>query len=90
MDSLVSQTAEMLAMLPENEVLLINELVKHLIKEWDPDFTKVTSGEAKVIDKSDKKMKSGDYYSRKMFGKMVFVWRMSTCYVLISAFDFAD
>lgn len=52
-------------MLPENEVLLINELVKHLIKAWDPDFTKVTPDEAKVIDKSDKEMKSGEYYSEK-------------------------
>lgn len=65
MNSLVSQTAEMLAMLPENEVLLINELVKHLIKEWDPDFTKVTPGEAEIIDKSDKEMKSGEYFSEK-------------------------
>ncbi len=46
MNSLVSQTAEM-------------------IKAWDPDFTKVTPDEAKVIDKSDKEMKSGEYYSEK-------------------------
>ena len=65
MSNLVSQTAEMLSMLPESEVTLINELVKHLLKAWDPDFTKVTSDEAKNIDKADSEMKAGEYYTEK-------------------------
>lgn len=46
-------------------MLIMDDLVKRLIKEWDPDFTKVTSEEAKIIDKSDREMKSGEYYSEK-------------------------
>ena len=46
-------------------MLIMNDLVKHLIKEWDPDFTKVTPEEAKIIDKSDREMNSGEYYSEK-------------------------
>lgn len=46
-------------------MLIMDDLVKRLIKEWDPDFTKVTPEEVKIIDKSDREMKSGEYYSEK-------------------------
>ncbi len=63
MSDLVMQTAEMLSLLPDDEVSLINELVKKLILAWDPDFTKVTQQEAEAIDKADNEMKSGIYFS---------------------------
>ena len=45
MSNLVNQTAELLATLPEDEILLVNSLVKKLVMAWDPDYTKMTPAE---------------------------------------------
>ena len=63
MSNLVMQTAEMLSLLPDDEVSLVNALVKKLILAWDPDFTKVTQQEAEVIEQSDNEMKEGIYFT---------------------------
>ena len=69
MSTLAVQTAEMLSHLPEEELSLINALVKKLIVAWDPDFTKLTSSEKEGLDQSDQEMKDGEYYSEEeVFG----------------------
>lgn len=65
MKALIEQTAEMLAILPDDEVSLVNELVKKLIVAWDPDFTKVTPAEKAALDAADKEMKNGQFYSEE-------------------------
>ncbi len=61
------QTAELLDILPDEDVLIVNELIKKLVKAWDPDYTKVTAKEKKILDKSDNEMKNGDYISEEDF-----------------------
>lgn len=63
MSDLVSQTADMLAVLPEEEVSLINSLVKKLVRAWDPDFTKLTPEEKRALEEADKEMDAGDFVS---------------------------
>lgn len=36
---------------------------------WDPDFTKLTTQEKEILDKSDEEMKNGDYISEEDFWK---------------------
>lgn len=63
MNSLISQTTQMLSLLPEDEVSLINALVHKLVLAWDPDFTKVTPEEKMALDEADEEMKAGHYFS---------------------------
>ena len=37
------QTAELLDILPDEDVSIVNALIKKLVIAWDPDFTKVTA-----------------------------------------------
>lgn len=38
-----------------------NNLIKKFILIWDPDYTKVTFAEKRIIKKTDAEMKSGNY-----------------------------
>ena len=57
------QTAELLDILPDEDISIINALVKKLIMAWDPDFTKVTAEERKLLEDVDAEMKRGEYIS---------------------------
>lgn len=48
------QIAEMLDMLPEQEQNLACEMLKRIVLAWDPDFTKVTTEEAKQLEEAEK------------------------------------
>lgn len=61
------QTAELLDILPDEDILMVNNLVKKLVRAWDPDFTKVTVKERALLEKSDTEMKNGDYISEEEF-----------------------
>ena len=61
------QTAELLDILPDEDVSIVNALIKKLVIAWDPDFTKVTARERELLEKSDFKMKSGDFVSEEDF-----------------------
>lgn len=61
MSNLSVQTAQLVSLLPEDDLTLVNELVKKLLLAWDPDFTKVTPEERSRLDKADEEMKSGEY-----------------------------
>ena len=61
------QTAELLDILPDEDVSIVNALVKKLVIAWDPDFTKVTARERELLEKSDSEMKNGDFISEEDF-----------------------
>ena len=63
MRDLSVQTAKLINLLPEDELALVNELVKKLLLAWDPDFTKVTPEEKERIDRADKEMQNGEYFT---------------------------
>ena len=45
--------ASMIEMLPENEKDFALEFVKRLILAWDPDYTKLTAFERKLLDEAE-------------------------------------
>jgi len=59
------QTAELLDILPDEDILLVNALIKKLVIAWDPDFTKVTARERELLEKIDSEMKNGDFVSEE-------------------------
>ena len=61
------ETAELIKMLPEEKQLYFNDLVKQAIREWDPNFTKVTAKEKELLEKTDEEMKNGEYISEEDF-----------------------
>ncbi len=61
------QTAELLDILSDEDISIVNALVKKLVLAWDPEFTKVTEKEKELLDKSDSEMKNGDFISEKDF-----------------------
>lgn len=65
MSNLVNQTAELLATLPEDEILLVNSLVKKLVMAWDPDYTKVTPSEKLSLEIADREMKKGEFFNKE-------------------------
>lgn len=63
------QTAELLDILPDEDISIVNALVKKLVIAWDPNFTKVTAKAKELLDKSDEEMKNGEYISEEDFWK---------------------
>lgn len=52
MDAMRTQTIEMLSYLPDEDIVLVNALVKQLILAWDPDFTNVEEREKIIIEET--------------------------------------
>ncbi len=61
------QTAELLNILPDEDISLVNALIKKLVIAWDPDFTKVTAEERELLERSDDEMNRGEYISEEDF-----------------------
>ena len=57
------ETAKLLDILPDEDISIVNALIKKLILAWDPEFTKVTDKEKEMLDKSDAEMKNGEFVS---------------------------
>lgn len=57
------QTAELLDILPDEDISIVNTLVKKMVRAWDPDFTKVTPEERKLLEEADAEIKNGNYVS---------------------------
>ena len=53
--------------LPDEDISIVNALVKKLVIAWDPDFTKVTPRERELLEKTDSEMKNSDFISEKDF-----------------------
>ncbi len=49
MSNVAWDAARLMDMLPEDDKIFAYEFIKKLVLAWDPDFTKVTSEEAKRI-----------------------------------------
>ena len=62
-NTLVEKTSNLLSELPEEDLNLVYELVKKLVRSWDPDFTKLNPEEKERVDRSDEEMKAGIYYT---------------------------
>jgi len=63
MSAVSKQTIQMLEMLPEKDLETVNELLKMLVRAWDPDFSKVTPSEKKQMDIADQELKAGIYFT---------------------------
>ena len=63
MSSLRTQTIDLVQMLPDEELVTINSLLKMLIRSWDPDFAKVTPNEKAKLEKIEKDMNNGEFFS---------------------------
>ena len=61
------QTAELLDILPDEDISKVNTLIKKLVIAWDPNFTKVTAKEKELLEKTDEEMKNGEYVSEEDF-----------------------
>lgn len=61
MSNTMTETISLLGMLPEDDISLVNTMVKKLIKAWDPDFTKLTPSEAEELDSILAEMDAGEY-----------------------------
>lgn len=53
MSEIVINAARMMEMLPESDKTFAYEFIKKLVLAWDPDFTKVTPEEAKLIEEAE-------------------------------------
>lgn len=53
MSNLATDIAKMIEILPEDDQRFTYEFVKRLVLAWDPDFTKVTPGEAECIKEAE-------------------------------------
>lgn len=61
MSNAIAETVTLLELLPEDDISLVNNLVKKLVKAWDPDFTKLTPSEAEELNEIVKLMDKGEY-----------------------------
>ena len=65
MRAIVNQTANLLEALPDEDVSLVNQLVKKLILLWDPDYTKLTPSERKSLREADAELANGEVVSEE-------------------------
>ncbi len=63
MSELAQKTATMLDMLPADEQRLAYEMLKRIVLAWDPDFTKVTPGEAATLNEAEAEIERGETVS---------------------------
>ena len=61
------QTAKLLDILPDEDISIVNAIIKKLIIAWDPNFTKLTKEERKILEESDNEMKNGEFISEEEF-----------------------
>ena len=52
MSEIAMNAAHMIDMLPDPDKNLAYELIKKLVLAWDPDFTKLTTEEAKQLEEA--------------------------------------
>lgn len=53
MSDMAMNAARLMDMLPDDDQSLAYELIKKLVKAWDPDFTKVTPEEARNLEAAE-------------------------------------
>lgn len=53
MTSIAIEAAKLIGVLPEADKEFAYEFIKKLVLAWDPDFTKVTDEERKLIERAE-------------------------------------
>lgn len=59
------QIATIARMLPEEDQKLVFEMLKRMMLAWDPDYTKLTPEEHKVLEQADIEFKKGETVSHE-------------------------
>ena len=54
MSNIAMEAARLMDVLPEADKMFAYEFIKKMVLAWDPDFTKVTPEEAKIIEAAEK------------------------------------
>ena len=54
MNTATKQAIELMEILPESEQNFALEFIKKLVLAWDPDYTKVTPAERKVLEDAER------------------------------------
>ena len=60
MSTMAEKAASMIDMLPASEQVFAVEMIKRLVRAWDPDFTKLTPAEAAAVEEAEKQIASGE------------------------------
>lgn len=57
------EVINLMEILPEKEQIFALEIIKKLVRAWDPDFTKATSSECSIMDEAMRDFENGDTIS---------------------------
>ena len=63
MSILAEKAASMVNMLPAQEQVFAVEMLKRLVRAWDPDFTKLTPEEEAAVEHAEHQIANGEYTS---------------------------
>lgn len=63
MSELARKATSMLDMLPASEQELAYEMLKRIVRAWDPDFTKLTPAEEQSLREAEAEIARGDTVS---------------------------
>ncbi len=63
MSTVTKEAIELMEILPESEQNFALEFIKKLVLAWDPDFTKLTSAEKKVLEEASLEIRNGETVS---------------------------
>lgn len=61
MSIMAEKAANMVEMLPANEQVFAVEMLKRIVRAWDPDFTKLTPAEAAAVEEAERQIANGEY-----------------------------
>jgi hypothetical protein len=59
----IQKSVEMLEMLPEKEQDFVYEFIKRVVLAWDPDYTKTTPTERKIIEEAEHNIENGECFN---------------------------
>ncbi len=63
MSTVTKEAIDLMEILPESEQNFALEFIKKLVLAWDPDFTKLTSAEKKVLEEASLEIRNGETVS---------------------------
>jgi len=63
MSTVTKEAIDLMEILPESEQNFALEFIKKLVLAWDPDFTKLTSAEKKVLEEANLEIRNGEIVS---------------------------
>ena len=71
MSDIAQDAARMLEMLPEQEQRLAFEMLKRIVKAWDPDFTRLSPEEEARVMAAEAEIANGETISHAELLKML-------------------